>query len=394
MRKMFTSEAVCIGHPDKVCDQIADAILDAHLTGDPYSRVACEVAVKTGLVLIMGEITSRCTVDYMAVARQTIQEIGYTDPEIGFDFNSCGIILSIEKQSGDIAMGVDGGKGKPQGAGDQGMMFGYACTDTPNYMPLTLELARRICTRLREARETKELPWLRPDGKAQVTIEYEDDKPIRVRTVVCSAQHRPEIDIATLRKELIEKVVKKVIPPGLLDGQTEYLINPTGRFVQGGPKADSGLTGRKIVADTYGGVGHHGGGAFSGKDPTKVDRSAAYAARHAAKNIVAAGLAERCEVALAYAIGHPTPLMVDVNTYGTGRISDAKLSEIAAKVFDFTPAGMIDYYKLRRPIYKNTARNGHFGVEDPDHTWERLEKVPQLQKLAGLTPAKSKTKVK
>lgn len=383
MPQLFTSECVCVGHPDKVCDQISDGILDALLEQDPYSRVACETAVKTGLVLILGEITSKAVVSYSDVARDIIKTIGYTDPDIGFDWKSCGVLVALDRQSPDIAMGVDESKNKKLGAGDQGMMFGYATNETPSYMPAPIYYARKITEHLRITRETGELDFLRPDGKAQVTCEYENGKPTRIHTVVCSTQHKPSIELEDLRRQVVDKVIRKALPADMLDKKTKYLINPTGRFVEGGPKADAGLTGRKIIVDTYGGLAHHGGGAFSGKDASKVDRSAAYAARHAAKNIVAAGLADRCEINLAYAIGVAEPVAVRVDTFGTGKISDEKIAEIVAKSFDFTPGGIIEYYKLRRPIFRQTAREGHFGIDHPNYTWERTEMVSELKKLAG-----------
>jgi S-adenosylmethionine synthetase len=385
-KRLFTSEAVAIGHPDKMADQISDAILDEMIKGDPYARVACETMVKTGLVIVAGEITTETYVEIPDVVRQTVKEIGYDSTDAGFDYHTCGIMVAIEQQSADIAIGVDEDKerGKGLGAGDQGIMFGYACRETPNFMPLPIELARGLIYRLAEARQSGELPYLRPDGKTQVTVEYEGDRPLRVHTVVCSTQHSPDVLYKRLREDVIERVIKRVIPAGYLDAKTIYLINPTGRFVVGGPQADCGMTGRKIIADTYGGMGHHGGGSFSGKDPTKVDRSATYVARHVAKNIVAAGIAERCEIQIAYAIGQTQPLSIDVNTFGTGKIPEDKIIGLINEHFDFSPAGMIDYYKLRRPIYKSTARWGHFGLDHKDYTWERLEKVELLRKGAGI----------
>jgi S-adenosylmethionine synthetase len=385
MARLFTSEAVCVGHPDKVCDQISDAILDAYLKGDPHSRVACETAAKTGIVFLAGEITSKTVVNLADVTRETIREIGYADPDLGFDHKSCGIIISVDRQSPDIAIGVDenAARGKELGAGDQGIMYGYACRETDALMPLPIHLARGLVNRLREARERGELPYLRPDGKAQVTVAYEGGRPVRVQTVVVSTQHAPDVGLEKLRRDVEECVVRRVIPSDLLGAKVELHINPTGRFVEGGPKADSGLTGRKIIVDTYGGLAHHGGGAFSGKDPTKVDRSAAYAARHAAKNIVAADLAERCEISLAYAIGISRPVAVNVETFGTARVPEDRISQAAARIFDFRPGAIIDYYNLRRPIYKRTAAEGHFGIEHVDATWEALERVEELSELLG-----------
>ncbi|HXG61461.1 MAG TPA: methionine adenosyltransferase [Planctomycetota bacterium] len=389
----FTSEAVCMGHPDKMCDQISDAILDAILKDDPEARVACETLVKTGFVLVAGEITTKTYVEVPEVVRQTIKEIGYDSSEIGFDYHTCGILTSISQQSADIdeAVSADSERGKELGAGDQGIMFGYATNETETYMPLPIDLARRICLRAAEVRQSGELPWLRPDGKAQVTIEYEGARPVRVHTVVCSLQHSPNVTLKQIRAEVIERIVRPILPPGLVDKNVIYHINPSGRFVIGGPQGDCGMTGRKIIADTYGGMGHHGGGAFSGKDPTKVDRSASYAARHAAKNVVAAGLADRCEIQLAYAIGVAHPLAVFVDTFGTGKISSEKLEKIVQELFDFRPARIIDYYNLRRPIYKNTARYGHVGVDRPECTWEKLEKVEALRRAAGFRADSKKT---
>jgi S-adenosylmethionine synthetase len=387
MPQLFTSECVCVGHPDKVCDQISDGILDALLAVDPNSRVACETAVKTGLVVILGEITSKAVIDYAAVARDVIKSIGYSDPETGFDWKSCGILTALERQSPDIAMGVDEGKNKKLGAGDQGMMYGYACNDTPTLMPAPIYYARKITEQLRICRESNELSYLRPDGKTQVTVEYENGKPVGITAVVCSTQHTETVSLEQLRSDVMEKIIRRALPADMLSNTTKFYINPTGRFVIGGPKGDSGLTGRKIIVDTYGGIGRHGGGAFSGKDSTKVDRSAAYAARHAAKNIVAAGLADRCEINLAYAIGIAEPVAINIDTFGTGKIADEKISQIVSKAFDFTPGGIIEYFKLRRPIFRQTAREGHFGIEQPNYTWERTEKVAELKKLAGLKEA-------
>jgi len=382
-KRVFTSEAVCVGHPDKMADQISDAILDEMLREDPFSRVACETMVKTGMVIVAGEITTKTYVEIPEVVRQVIKEIGYTDSSMGFDWKTCGILSAIEPQSPDIAMGVSENvkKNKPLGAGDQGIMFGYATRETQTYMPLPIDLAHKICRKLAEVRENGKLPFLRPDGKSQVTIEYDDNgNPFRVDAVIVSAQHSPDVKYNNLREAIIEDVVKKVIPTKYLDKGTRYYINPTGRFVIGGPLADCGMTGRKIIVDTYGGMAHHGGGSFSGKDPTKVDRSAAYVTRHVAKNIVAAGLADKCEIQVSYAIGISEPISIAVDTYGTGKISDEKILALIKENFDLTPGGMIDYYDLRRPIYKNTARWGHFGIEDKDYTWEKLEKVDALKK--------------
>ncbi|MCD6478625.1 MAG: methionine adenosyltransferase, partial [Candidatus Diapherotrites archaeon] len=360
-RRLFTSEAVSMGHPDKLADQISDAILDAYLAGDPNSRVACETLLTTGLVVVAGEITSKTNVDIQQVVRETIREVGYTDSRMGFDAGSCGIIVSVHEQSPNIAMGVDAGEGKEQGAGDQGLMFGYACRETEELMPAGIIFARRLVDGLVRLREEKVLPYLRPDSKTQVTLEYDGDTPVRIHTVVISTQHEPDVTQEQIRQDMIEHLVKKVLPADLLDDRTIYHVNPTGCFVIGGPHGDTGLTGRKIIVDTYGGVGRHGGGCFSGKDPTKVDRSATYAARHVAKNIVAADLADRCEVQVSYAIGVPEPLSIYVDTFGTGKIPDKRLEEIVGQLFDLRPAAILDYYNLRRPIYKQTARYGHFG---------------------------------
>jgi S-adenosylmethionine synthetase len=386
MNYLFTSESVSQGHPDKVCDQISDAILDAMLAQDKNSRVACETLVTTGLVVVAGEITSKAVVDIQGIVRKTIAEIGYNDPDLGFDSQSCGILVSVHQQSPDISQGVTEGQGlhKEQGAGDQGMMFGYACDETKELMPLSIHLAHRLVEAVTEAREKKLLKYLRPDAKSQVTIEYENDKPVRVHTVVLSTQHSPDVKYETLKKDIIEKIIKKVIPAKLLDKNTIYHVNPTGRFVVGGPHGDSGVTGRKIIVDTYGGHGGHGGGAFSGKDPSKVDRSAAYASRWIAKNIVAAKLAKRCKIQVSYAIGVAQPISIHVDTYGTGIMSDEKIAKIVGKVFDLRPAAIIDSLKLKRPIYRETARNGHFGRNLPNFTWEKTDKVAQLKKEAGI----------
>ena len=388
-RWLFTSEAVCMGHPDKMADQISDAVLDAIIKDDSEARVACETLVKTGMVLVSGEITTKTYIEIPEVVRQTVKEIGYDSSGIGFDYHTCAVLTSVSQQSADIddAVSTDSGKGKELGAGDQGIMFGYASNETRTYMPLPIDLARAICLRAAEVRQNGDVGWLRPDGKAQVTIEYEDDRPARVHTVVCSVQHDPNVSRKQIEADIREKVIAPILPPGMIDKNIRYYINPSGRFVIGGPQGDCGLTGRKIIADTYGGMGHHGGGAFSGKDPTKVDRSASYAARHAAKNVVAAGLAARCEIQLSYAIGVSEPISIWVETFGTGKLPDAKLAELVNKHFDFTPSGMIKYYNLLRPIYKATARYGHVGVERPEVTWEKLEKVDALLHGAGLRPA-------
>lgn len=385
MRRFFTSESVSQGHPDKVCDQISDAILDAMLEQDPNSRVACETMVTTGLVVVAGEITSKAVVDMQSVVRKTIREIGYTDPALGFEADSCGVMISVHQQSPDISQGVTEGQGLhvEQGAGDQGIMFGYACNETSTYMPLAIHYAHRLVEELVNARESKTIPYLRPDAKSQVTVEYDDLKPVRIDTVVISTQHAPDVTHETITKDVIEKIIKKVIPAEMLDSKTIYHINPTGRFVIGGPHGDSGVTGRKIIVDTYGGYGAHGGGAFSGKDPSKVDRSAAYAARWVAKNIVAAKLATHCEIQFSYAIGVSKPISVHVDTYGTGKISDHKICEIIMKLFDLRPSAIIKTLDLKRPIYRETARNGHFGRELPNFYWERTDMVEAIQKEAA-----------
>lgn len=388
MKNYFTSESVTEGHPDKICDQISDAVLDAILEKDPMARVACETCTTTGLVMVMGEVTTSAYVAVDEIVRKTVTEIGYDRAKYGFDGTTCAVVTALHEQSPDIAQGVnaalegrEAGE-KDIGAGDQGMMFGYACDETPEMMPMPIALAHRITRRLTEVRKNGELPWLRPDGKSQVTVEYDGQTPVRVDTVVVSAQHNPEVEYGTIRSEIIERVIRAAIPAELLDERTRFLVNPTGRFAIGGPMGDSGLTGRKIIVDTYGGYARHGGGAFSGKDPTKVDRSAAYAARYAAKNIVAAGLAKRCEIELAYAIGVAKPVSLLVDTKGTGMLPDDKLAEIVGKVFDFRPAGIIRMLDLRRPIYKQTAAYGHFGRTDVDLPWEHTDRVEELRAAA------------
>ena len=376
----FTSESVTGGHPDKICDQISDAVLDAILEQDKNGRVACECCCTTGVVMIMGEISTSCYVDIPKIARQVICDIGYDSPEKGFDGNTCAVLTTIDEQSPDIALGVD-----RQGAGDQGMMFGFACDETPELMPMPISLAHKLAAKLTQVRKDGTLPYLRPDGKSQVTVEYDaNNKPVRIDAVVISSQHSADIDIETLRRDIEEKVIRSTIPADMLDDNTKIFINPTGRFVTGGPQGDSGLTGRKIIVDTYGGYSRHGGGAFSGKDPTKVDRSAAYAARYMAKNIVAAGLAKKCEVEIAYAIGVEEPVSVFVDTFGTGIIPDSEIAAAANKVFDLRPAAIIEALDLRRPIYRQIAALGHIGRTDIDLTWEHTDKVDELKAAAGI----------
>ena len=391
MKRLFTSESVTEGHPDKVCDQISDAVLDAMLRLDPNCRVACETTATTGQVFVMGEITlHNGYADIPGIVRETVKRIGYDKPELGFDYRSCAINVAIDEQSPDIAMGVDnsiehrasGAEYDAIGAGDQGMMFGYATDETESYLPMPLDLSHKLCKRLADVRKEGILDYLRPDGKAQVTVEYDDDKVVAVKAVVVSTQHSPDVDIEKLRADVKREVIDKVIPAELVNEDTKYYINPTGRFVVGGPAGDSGLTGRKIIVDTYGGACGHGGGCFSGKDPTKVDRSASYYVRYVAKNIVAAGLAKKCEVQVAYAIGKAQPVSVAVNTFGTGKISDDKLVEIVKKVFDFRPKAIIDALDLQRPIYEDTSAYGHFGK--PDYSWEKTDKADELKKAAGL----------
>ena len=392
MRKLFTSESVTEGHPDKIADQISDAVLDAILAQDPKGRVACETIVTTGQVHIFGEISTQCYVDIAHIARETINNIGYNRAKFGFDGNTFGVLISIDEQSPDIAMGVDKALEAKEGqaaeeetgAGDQGMMFGYATNETESYMPMPAYLANKLALQLTKVRKEGVLPYLRPDGKTQVTVEYDDGKPVRVDTIVISSQHAPEVSNEQIRKDIIEKVIAPIVPAEMLDAETKYYINPTGRFVIGGPQGDAGLTGRKIIVDTYGGMARHGGGAFSGKDPSKVDRSAAYAARHVAKNIVAAGLADKCEIQLAYAIGVAHPVSVLVETFGTGKISEDKIAELVRKNFSLSPTGIIRELDLLRPIYKQTAAYGHFGRTDVDLPWEHTEKAAALREQAGL----------
>ncbi len=392
---MFTSESVTEGHPDKICDQISDAVLDACLEQDPYSRVACETATKTGFVVLMGEITTKAHINYDELARNVISEIGYTRAKYGFDGATCGVLVAIAKQSGDIAMGVDqaleakdGSMTEAEieaiGAGDQGMMFGYACNETPTLMPMPIYLAHKLTRRLSEVRKSGALPWLRPDGKSQVTVEYCYGKPCRVDTVLVSTQHAPDITQKEIREAIIDHVIMPMLPPEMVDDQLKIYVNPTGRFVIGGPQGDAGVTGRKIIVDTYGGMGRHGGGAFSGKDATKVDRSAAYAARWAAKNVVAAGLADRCEIQVAYAIGVAHPLSVNVETFGTGRIPDEQIAALINTHFDLRPGAIIHDLGLRKPIFRQVAAYGHFGRDDLDLPWERTDKAEALRQAAGI----------
>ena len=391
----FTSESVTEGHPDKLCDQVSDAVLDACLAQDPRSRVACETATKTGFVMVLGEITTKAFVNFDELVRKVVKEIGYDSSDKGFDGNTCAVMSAIASQSPDIAMGVDqsyelkGGEVTEKelneiGAGDQGMMFGYACNETPTLMPMPIYLAHKLTRQLTEVRKSGKLPWLRPDGKSQVTVEYSHGKPVRVDTVLISTQHSPEVSHAEITEGVIEYVINPVIPAELLNGQPKIYVNPTGRFVIGGPMGDAGVTGRKIIVDTYGGMGRHGGGAFSGKDPTKVDRSAAYACRWVAKNVVAAGLADRCEIQVAYAIGVAHPLSINVETFGTGKIADEKIAKLIGETFDLRPGAIIRDLDLRKPIYQKTAAYGHFGRDDVDFTWERTNKADALKKAAGL----------
>ena len=386
MNFLFTSESVSMGHPDKVADQISDAVLDAALAIDPNSRVACETLVTTGLTVVAGEITTNAHINYQDVARKTIRDIGYTDPSDGFSYD-CGVIVSVHKQSPDISQGVTKGAGlhKEQGAGDQGMMFGYACNETKELMPLPVTLSRKLLDKLAKLRFSRKIKWLKPDSKSQVTIEYtKDRKPVRVHTIVISTQHCASVNHATIKKTIIKEVIEKIIPKKLIDKKTIIHVNPTGRFVVGGPQGDCGVTGRKIIVDTYGGMGAHGGGAFSGKDPSKVDRSGAYMARYVAKNIVAAKLAKRCEIEISYAIGVADPISVLINAHETGVIDNAALTKAVLKVFDFHPAAIIKNLNLKRPIYLKTAKHGHFGINDPDYTWEKTDKIAALRKAAGL----------
>ena len=378
----FTSESVSEGHPDKMCDQISDAILDALIEKDPQSRVACETLAKTGMVVVAGEITTQALVSYPDVVRKVVRDIGYVSSDMGFDADTCAVLVALDRQSGDIAMGVDSSEAKEQGAGDQGMMFGFACDESPELMPLPIQIAHELVKHLAKVRKDGRYAFLRPDAKSQVTVQYRDGKPVRVDSVVISTQHSPDVSNETLREVVVEEVIKKIIPAQYLDGKTKYHVNPTGRFVTGGPKGDCGLTGRKIIVDTYGGYGRHGGGAFSGKDPSKVDRSAAYMARYVAKNVVGAGLAKKCEVQVAYAIGVARPLSVLVDTFGTGLIPDEKIVELVTKNFDLRPAGIIETLDLKRPIYQPTASYGHFGRQ-PDQgrfPWEKTDQVEKLRK--------------
>ncbi|HEX4129164.1 MAG TPA: methionine adenosyltransferase [Pirellulales bacterium] len=387
---LFTSESVSMGHPDKLADQISDGVLDALLAQDPYSRVACETLVTTGVAVLAGEITTKAVVNYAEIARNVIRDVGYDDDKKGICYDTCAVMVCIDRQSADIAMGVDenSDKGKEIGAGDQGLMFGYACNDTPELMPLPIALAHRITNALTTARQQEAVNWLRPDAKSQVTVLYEGTKPIAIDTVVVSTQHAPEVNNDEIRKFVLGHVIKSCLPPGLDSKSIKYHINPTGRFVVGGPHGDCGLTGRKIIVDTYGGWGRHGGGAFSGKDPTKVDRSAAYMARHIAKNIVAAELAERCEVQLAYAIGVSDPVSINVDTEGTGKVDDARICDMIRDVFPLSPGGIIKYLDLRRPIYRATAAGGHFGRTGPGFTWESTHRAADIQEAVGMAAAR------
>jgi S-adenosylmethionine synthetase len=378
-RYLFSSESVTEGHPDKLADQISDAVLDALLTGDPLSRVACETLLTTGLVLVAGEITTSTYVDIPSIVRRTLQRAGYTDPDFGIDGATCGVLISVHEQSPDIAQGVDTG-----GAGDQGMMFGFACTETPELMPMPIMLAHRLARQLSAVRRSGSPDYLRPDGKTQVTVEYEGYRPVRIDKIVVSAQHHPAIPQATNREDINERVIKPIVPPELLDERTKYFVNPTGSFTVGGPHGDTGLTGRKIIVDTYGGMARHGGGAFSGKDPTKVDRSAAYMMRYIAKNVVAAGLADRCEIQVAYAIGEAEPMNVVVDTFGTGKVDDGRISTLITRYFDLTPQAIIKHLDLRQPLYERTAAYGHFGRTDLDVPWERTDMAEMLRREAGL----------
>ena len=394
-RLLFSSESVTEGHPDKLCDQISDAILDAIMAQDPMGRVACETAATTGMVIVLGEITTTCYVDMVSIVRDTVRDVGYTRAKYGFDYETCGVLVSIKEQSPDIAIGVDkplearcGEMTEEQieaiGAGDQGMMIGFACRETPELMPMPIKLAHEVCKRLAKVRKDRTLPYLRPDGKAQITVEYSYGQPVRVDTIVVAAQHDAVVHHDLIEHDIIEQVVKPVVPPEMLDKKTRYLVNPTGRFVIGGPMGDAGLTGRKIMVDTYGGMARHGGGCFSGKDPTKVDRTGAYAARYVAKNVVAAGLADRCEIQVAYAIGMARPVSIMIETFGTAKVADQVITDALSEVFDLRPAGIIHALELRRPIYRPTAAYGHFGREDIDAPWERTDKASLLRAATGL----------